>query len=176
MLKSKAVRYGTSVVTADRWFPSSKLCSTPGCGYLKKDLMLKDRIRKGPAWGTTHNRDHSAASEPQGAGNPNYPTCGDAFGNRRDGFVPGQDRRESHAWQTRNKTRWAIGGRLRGRPGQFRGRRSATKPQATPGFGAGTSAMGPGDRSAEIGGPSGVSKTRQLSVRKNKEPSAAPGI
>lgn len=34
MLQYKAERYGTRLVPADRWFPSSKLCSTPGCGYL----------------------------------------------------------------------------------------------------------------------------------------------
>jgi putative transposase len=38
LLKSKARRYGTCLVEADRWFPSSQLCSTPGCGYLKTDL------------------------------------------------------------------------------------------------------------------------------------------
>ncbi len=43
MLQYKADRYGTQLIEADRWFPSSKLCSTPGCGYVKKDLTLKDR-------------------------------------------------------------------------------------------------------------------------------------
>lgn len=61
MLKYKAERYGTQLVPADRWFPSSKLCSTPGCGYLKKDLTLKDREWTGPSCGTGHNRDVNAA-------------------------------------------------------------------------------------------------------------------
>ncbi len=32
------------VIIADRFFPSSKLCSC--CGYIKKDLKLSDRIYK----------------------------------------------------------------------------------------------------------------------------------
>ncbi|MCY0899510.1 MAG: transposase [Firmicutes bacterium] len=47
MLKYKAERYGTWLVEADRGFPSSKLCSTPGCGYLYKDVTLKNGV--GPA-------------------------------------------------------------------------------------------------------------------------------
>lgn len=61
MLKYKAERYGTQLVPADRWFPSSKLCSTPGCGYLKKDLTLKDREWTCPSCGTWHDRDVNAA-------------------------------------------------------------------------------------------------------------------
>ncbi len=61
MLKYQAERYGTQLVPADHWFPSSKLCSTPGCGYLKKDLTLKDREWTCPSCGTWHDRDVNAA-------------------------------------------------------------------------------------------------------------------
>jgi len=61
LLQYKAIRYGTQIVTADRWFPSSKLCSTPGCGYVKSDLTLKDRSWTCPGCGVTHDRDHNAA-------------------------------------------------------------------------------------------------------------------
>ncbi len=61
LLKYKAERYGTHLVPADRWFPSSKLCSTSGCGYLKKDLTLKDREWICPSCGTWHDRDVNAA-------------------------------------------------------------------------------------------------------------------
>ena len=60
-LRYKAQRYGTRLVEADRWFPSSKLCSTPGCGYLKTDLTLQDRTWTCPVCGITHDRDHNAA-------------------------------------------------------------------------------------------------------------------
>ncbi len=56
LLKYKADRYGTQWTEADRWFPSSKLCSTPGCGYLKNDLTLKDHVWTCPSCGMTHDR------------------------------------------------------------------------------------------------------------------------
>lgn len=41
-IQYKCEKYGIQFVEADRWFPSSKLCSC--CGYMKKDLKLSDRI------------------------------------------------------------------------------------------------------------------------------------
>lgn len=46
------------VVIADRWFPSSKLCSC--CGNIKKDLKLSDRIYKCEC-GNIIDRDYQAA-------------------------------------------------------------------------------------------------------------------
>ena len=43
-MKYKCELYGIEFVEADKWFPSSKTCS--GCGTIKKDLKLKDRIYK----------------------------------------------------------------------------------------------------------------------------------
>ncbi|SFU56274.1 Putative transposase DNA-binding domain-containing protein, partial [Clostridium sp. DSM 8431] len=42
----------------DRYFPSSKLCSS--CGSIKKDLKLKDRIYK-CSCGLNINRDYNAS-------------------------------------------------------------------------------------------------------------------
>ena len=59
-LKYKALFYlGIEVTTADRWFPSSKLCSS--CGEIKKDLKLKDRTYKCNGCGMVLDRDFNAA-------------------------------------------------------------------------------------------------------------------
>lgn len=50
---------GISVVIADRFYPSSKLCSC--CGHIKKDLKLKDRIYKCEVCGNVMDRDYQAA-------------------------------------------------------------------------------------------------------------------
>ncbi|MEV0555464.1 RNA-guided endonuclease TnpB family protein [Streptomyces sp. NPDC050597] len=58
MLEYKAQWYGREVIAIDRWFPSSKLCST--CGTLQDKMPLNVRT-----WtcdcGTTHDRDVNAA-------------------------------------------------------------------------------------------------------------------
>ncbi len=41
-LECKSAWYGTQLVVADRWFPSSKTCSR--CGVVKADLTLADRV------------------------------------------------------------------------------------------------------------------------------------
>ena len=43
-IKYKSKWNNIQLVIADRWFPSSKLCSC--CGNVKKDLKLSDRIYK----------------------------------------------------------------------------------------------------------------------------------
>jgi len=58
-LQYKAKLYGAVVVEVDRWFPSSKLCST--CGYKNDDLTLKDREWQCPDCGAVHDRDLNAA-------------------------------------------------------------------------------------------------------------------
>jgi putative transposase len=42
LLTYKAAWYGLELVTADRWFPSSKACS--GCGTVKADLTRAERV------------------------------------------------------------------------------------------------------------------------------------
>ncbi|WP_240415583.1 RNA-guided endonuclease InsQ/TnpB family protein [Paenibacillus periandrae] len=41
-LRYKCEKYGIALVEADRWYPSSKMCSR--CGDIKKDLKLSDRV------------------------------------------------------------------------------------------------------------------------------------
>ena len=51
--------YGARVVKADRWFPSSKLCS--GCGVVKAKLRLAERTYECDSCGLTIDRDLNAA-------------------------------------------------------------------------------------------------------------------
>lgn len=56
----KAQWYGRTIVTVDRWFPSSKRCSH--CHYIHKELKLKDRQWECPHCQTYHQRDDNAAA------------------------------------------------------------------------------------------------------------------
>jgi len=58
-LKYKAEWYGRTVIEADMMFPSSKMCSQ--CGYVNKELQLKDRLWKCPVCGAIHDRDVNAS-------------------------------------------------------------------------------------------------------------------
>jgi len=58
-LTYKAAMGGTCLVTADRWFPSSKTCSA--CGFVLKELPLSVREWTCPACGAGHDRDVNAA-------------------------------------------------------------------------------------------------------------------
>jgi putative transposase len=55
----KASWYGSRVVLADRWEPSSKRCS--GCGWLDADLTLSDRTFHCEQCGLVLDRDLNAA-------------------------------------------------------------------------------------------------------------------
>ncbi|MEW2119336.1 RNA-guided endonuclease TnpB family protein [Streptomyces sp. NPDC005474] len=65
MLEYKAAWYGREVIAVDRWFPSSKLCST--CGTIRAKLPLNVR-----EWtcecGAVHDRDVNAAKNILAAG------------------------------------------------------------------------------------------------------------
>jgi len=58
-LDYKAVQRGGLVVVADRWYPSSKTCST--CGSVQKNLPLSTRQWVCSGCGTRHDRDVNAA-------------------------------------------------------------------------------------------------------------------
>jgi len=58
-LQYKAARYGTHIVLADRWYPSSKLCS--GCGTRNGVLALGERAWTCAGCGAQHDRDVNAA-------------------------------------------------------------------------------------------------------------------
>ena len=57
-IEYKATWNNILVIVADRFFPSSKLCSC--CGSIKKDLKLSDRIYKCEC-GNVIDRDYQAA-------------------------------------------------------------------------------------------------------------------
>lgn len=59
MLRYKTDWYGSALVEADRWYPSSKTCS--GCGSRKPKLLLADRTYACDACGLIIDRDLNAA-------------------------------------------------------------------------------------------------------------------
>jgi putative transposase len=65
-LEYKAAWYGRSYLSLDRFFPSSKLCSS--CGHLLDELPLSVREWECPACGVHHGRDINAAINIKRAG------------------------------------------------------------------------------------------------------------
>jgi putative transposase len=59
LLGYKAIWYGCRLVVADRFFPSSKMCS--GCGWVKGKLTLAERTFRCEACETVLDRDLNAA-------------------------------------------------------------------------------------------------------------------
>lgn len=59
MLEYKARWYNRRIVFVDRFYPSSKTCNH--CGYINKNLTLKDRQWVCPQCGRTIERDYNAA-------------------------------------------------------------------------------------------------------------------
>ena len=66
MVEYKAARAGRHVIVIDRWYPSSKTCSS--CGHLLAELSLKTRTWQCPSCGTRHDRDINAAKNILAAG------------------------------------------------------------------------------------------------------------
>lgn len=66
LLEYKAQWYGREVIAVDRFFPSSKLCST--CGTLQGKMPLHVRTWTCDSCGTTHDRDGNAAKNLLAAG------------------------------------------------------------------------------------------------------------
>ncbi len=59
LLEYKLEERGKYLIKVDRFFPSSKKCST--CGYINKTLRLSDRTWVCPSCSATHDRDTNAA-------------------------------------------------------------------------------------------------------------------
>ncbi|WP_240804070.1 transposase [Streptomyces sp. A0592] len=59
MLEYKAAWYGRELITVDRWFPSTRLCSA--CGVLAEAISLAVREWTCQSCGTGHDRDENAA-------------------------------------------------------------------------------------------------------------------
>ncbi len=60
LLEYKTQWYGKRLIVIDRWHPSSKLCSTPGCGWKNSHLKLSERSWTCSGCGTLHDRDLKA--------------------------------------------------------------------------------------------------------------------
>ncbi|MCU0536773.1 MAG: transposase [Hydrococcus sp. Prado102] len=58
-LEYKCLKFGSELITADRWYPSSKLCSC--CGHKKEALSLSDRIFNCDNCGFSIDRDLNAS-------------------------------------------------------------------------------------------------------------------
>lgn len=65
-LEYKAQWYGRDLVGIDRWYPSSKTCSS--CGYVHGKMPLSAREWTCPECGTIHDRDVNAARNILAAG------------------------------------------------------------------------------------------------------------
>lgn len=74
MLDYKAASRGRELIAVDRWFPSSKTCST--CGLLIGHLPLHVRVWTCPGCGDVHDRDINAARNILAAGLA-VTACGD---------------------------------------------------------------------------------------------------
>ncbi|RCG30616.1 transposase [Sphaerisporangium album] len=65
-LEYKTAKYGRHLIVIDRWYPSSKTCSS--CGHLLAGLSLGTRTWQCPSCGTRHDRDVNAAKNILAAG------------------------------------------------------------------------------------------------------------
>lgn len=74
MLEYKAERAGRQVVAINRWFPSSKTCSS--CGHLLAQLSLSTRTWTCPGCSTLHDRDVNAAKNIKVAAGLAVSACG----------------------------------------------------------------------------------------------------
>ena len=59
ILEAQCRKYGHMVLFVSKWFPSTKTCSC--CGYIHKEIKLKDRTYVCPECGNTMDRDKQAA-------------------------------------------------------------------------------------------------------------------
>ena len=60
-IEYKSKWYGKTLVYAEKYYPSSKKCSTLNCNYINHELKLEDRTWKCPECGVVHDRDENAA-------------------------------------------------------------------------------------------------------------------
>ncbi len=58
-LEYKSKKFSTDLIIADRWFPSSKMCSS--CGTVRQSLKLSERIYACECCGSSMDRDLNAA-------------------------------------------------------------------------------------------------------------------
>jgi putative transposase len=98
MLEYKTLWYGARLVTADKFYPSSKLCSQ--CGRLNRDLKLSNRVFRCLECGLENDRDLNSALnllELTTASSAGSYACGDTSGGGTSQYTPG--RSTSHVSQ-----------------------------------------------------------------------------
>lgn len=61
IMKMYAIQFDKNLHFISTWFPSSKMCSHPGCGFVNDKLALSDREWICESCGTHHDRDINAA-------------------------------------------------------------------------------------------------------------------
>jgi putative transposase len=104
----KSAWHGGAVITADRWFPSSKTCSW--CGTVKAKLPLPERTYRCDVCGLVADRDVNAARNLAAYGRRQIAGSGPEIPNGR-----GADRKTGHARQVAVKRQ--PGTRPRGKTG-----------------------------------------------------------
>lgn len=60
-IEYKTKWYRKTFIQADKYYPSSKLCSTAHCEYIHHELSLSERTWECPQCNTIHDRDNNAA-------------------------------------------------------------------------------------------------------------------
>lgn len=76
ILEQKCKEYDTTIIYADKWYPSSKTCSS--CGSINKNLKLSNREWVCTECGTYHDRDFNAAINLEHYFTNQYNTAGTA--------------------------------------------------------------------------------------------------
>jgi len=100
-LDYKAAQRGGMIVVADRWYPSSKMCSA--CGHKLDDLPLSVRKWTCPECGSVHDRDVNAAINLRNlAVSSTVSACGEegAGSGRKTGAKPASMKQESSSKAT----------------------------------------------------------------------------
>jgi putative transposase len=113
MLGYKTTWNGGTLHVADRWFPSSKLCS--GCGAVKAKLALPERTYRCPSCGLALDRDVNAARnllQLAASGAESLNACGGTVRLGRAGHVPANQEPGTHTRVQDRDRRRATGGCL----------------------------------------------------------------
>ncbi len=76
ILTQKCQEHDTTLIYVDKWYPSSKMCSS--CGSINHNLQLSDREWVCTECGTYHNRDFNAATNLEQYFTNQYNTAGTA--------------------------------------------------------------------------------------------------
>jgi putative transposase len=98
-LEYKCAWYGCALIRISRWYPSSKTCSTPDCGYINHGLTLDDREWTCPQCGALHDRDTNASINILAVG------LADKQNARRGAVRPVRDRRGRTGKHLRSENR-----------------------------------------------------------------------